>query len=186
MHLVLSYKTIIARSAFYVLCVLDRLRSMSVVCMYGFFWQSATGQQGGDRAVGPWCFERNDQKFSKITVFGPVSNQVQEQYIVPSGPKNGHFSLFLTSFKSSPGTVYWSKWTKKWTLFIVFGPVSNQVQEQYIGFRGPKNGHFSLFLDQFQTRLSLHISGLEGLEMGTFLVWGASRPCSAECCLVIS
>ena len=51
--------------------------------------------------------------------------------------------------------------------------------------RGPENGHFSLFLDQFQTRLSLHISGLEGLEMDTFLVWGASRPCSAECCLVL-
>ena len=104
-------------------------------------------------ALWPWCFERNEQKFSKITVFG-------------------------ASFKHDLVFISRDWGSRKWSLFSVFGPVSNTTQ-------GLENGHFSLFLDQFQTRLSLHISGLEGLEMGTFLVWGASRPCSAECCLVI-
>ena len=87
------------------------------VCLLTILCQIATGQQGGDRAVAPWCFERNDQKFSKITVFGPVSNTTYPSYL-------------------------------------------------WIG--GLKNGHFSLFLDQFQTRLTLHISGLEVSKMVTF------------------
>ena len=73
-------------------------------------------------------------------------------------PKMITFHRFWISFKSSPGTVYWFSGTQKWSLFTVFGPVSNQVQEQY--------NYWS-----------------KGIQKWT-LFRGASRPCSAECCLV--
>ena len=70
-------------------------------------------------------------------------------------------------------------------VFPVFGPVSSATYASYLRIEGPENGHFSLFLNQFHQRLRLHICGLRGPEKGSVLTSGASRPCSAECCLVI-
>ena len=91
---------------------------------------------------------RNSQKSLFLDQFQIKS---RNSILVFGDPKIVTFHCFWISFKSSPGTVYWSKWTKKCTLFTFFGPVSTQVQEQYIGCRGPKNCHFSLFLIQFQS-----------------------------------
>ena len=149
------------------------------------FFSNCHGAARGWPRCGPVVFERNDQKLSKITVFGPVSNTTYASYLGIGGLKNGHFSLFWDQFQTRltlhmSGLGVW-----KIVTFHCF-LISFKHDLPFISrdWRS-KNSHFSLVLDQFQTRLSLHISGLEGLEMCTFLVWGASCPCSAECCLVI-
>ena len=72
--------------------------------------------------------------------------------------------------------------------YCVFSLFLDQFHQRFTlhicGLRGPENGHISLFLDQFHQRLRLHICGLRGPEKGSVLTSGASRPCSAECCLV--
>ena len=129
---------IIARSAFYVLCVSDRWDPCLCVCcccLLTNLWQIYTEQQRGDHAVARWWFDWKSQKIRVYTVFGPVSNQ---------------------------------------------------VQEHQPGFRGLENGHFSLFLDQFQIKSRNTRPAFKDPKMITLLFTMslcASRPCSAECCL---
>ena len=125
------------------------------------FCQTYTEQRQGDHAFTAWCFDRNIQILRVSPVFGPVSSATYASYLRIEGPENGHFLLFLDQFH------------QRLTLHIC-------------GLKGPENGHFSLFLDQFHQRLRLHIYGLRGPEKGSVLTSGASRPCSAECCLVLN
>ena len=69
-------------------------------------------------------------------------------------PKTACFTRFRTSFRSSPGTVSVDWCVPKTVFSHVLGPVWNEVQEQYLWIEGSRKGG------------------------------GASRPCSAECCLV--
>ena len=59
--------------------------------------------------------------------------------------------------------VFWTKWTEILKI-TVFGPVSNTTYPSYLGIGGLENGHCSLFLDQFQTRLSLHMAKCNRME----------------------
>ena len=127
-------------------------------CLSTFFEKIYTEQRQGDHAFTAWCFDRNIQILCVFPVFGPVSSAIYTSCGL-RGPENGHISLFLNQFH------------QRFTLHIC-------------GLRGPENGHISLFLDQFHQRLRLHICGLRGPEKGSILTSGASRPCSAECCLV--
>ena len=99
----------------------------------------------------------------KYCVFSLFLDQFHQRFTLHicglRGPENGHISLFLDQFHQ-------------------------RLRLHICGLRGPENGHISLFLDQFHQRLRLHICGLRGPEKGSVLTSGASRPCSAECCLV--
>ena len=54
--------------------------------------------------------------------------------------------------------------------YCVFSLFLDQFHQRFTlhicGLRGPENGHISLFLDQFHQRLRLHIGGLRGPENG--------------------
>ena len=50
----------------------------------------------------------------------------------------------------------------------VFGPVSSATFASYLRIEGPENGHFSLFVDLFHQRLTLHICGLRVPKMDSF------------------
>ena len=94
-------RKIFARSAFYVLCVLDPLRCMSV-CLFVVctdFWGKVPRGSKGVTALWP------------RGVLNEMIRNSQNHWA-----QNGHFSLFLDQF---------------------------QIKEQYIGPRGPKTGHFS-------------------------------------------
>ena len=72
--------------------------------------------------------------------------------------------------------------------YCVFSLFLDQFHQRFTlhicGLRGPENGHISLFLDQFHQRLRLHICGLRGPENGSVLTSGDSRPCSAVECVM--
>ena len=68
--------------------------------------------------------------------------------------RNSQKKLFLDQFQTRPTLHISGLGSQKWSLFTVFGSVSNTTYPSYLGIAGLKNDHFSLFFDQFQTRVS--------------------------------
>ena len=72
----------------------------------------------------------------------------------------------------------------KYCVFSLFlDPFHQRLTLHICGLRVPKMGTFHCFWISFISDLGF-ISGLVGPEKGSVLTSGASRPCSAECCLV--
>ena len=91
-----SFKSIIARSALYFLCVRGPARTL--VCLSGlspFFEKIYTEQRQGDHAFTAWCFDRNIQILRVSPVFGPVSSATYASYLrIEGSRKRSLFTVF--------------------------------------------------------------------------------------------